>query len=49
VQSKHHGRAHGGVSLDVGWFQPITIHLFLFSFSARLREIIENSRKMLKI
>jgi hypothetical protein len=49
VQSKHRGRARGHVSLDVGdlgWFQPITIHLFPFSFSARLREIIENAKNM---
>jgi hypothetical protein len=33
---------------DSGQFQPTTIHHFSFSFSARIREIIENSRKMLK-
>ena len=30
-------------------FQPNTVHYFRFSFSAKLREFIENSRKMLKI
>jgi hypothetical protein len=33
----------------LGWFQPITIHSFSFSFSARLREIVDNSRKTIKI
>jgi hypothetical protein len=32
-----------------GWFEPITIHSFSFSSSSRLRETIENSRKMIKI
>jgi hypothetical protein len=32
-----------------GWFQPVTIHLFPFSFSARLRKSMENYRKMTKI
>jgi hypothetical protein len=32
-----------------GWFEPITIHSFSFSFSARLREFIENSLKMIKL
>jgi hypothetical protein len=31
-----------------GWFEPITIHSFSFSFSTSLREFIENSRKMVK-
>jgi hypothetical protein len=31
-----------------GWFQPITIHHFLFSFSTRIREFIGNYRKMIK-
>jgi hypothetical protein len=31
-----------------GWFEPVTIHSFPFSFSARLRKFIENSRKMIK-
>jgi hypothetical protein len=35
--------------LVVGWFQPITVYHFPFSFSSRLREFIENSRKMIKI
>jgi hypothetical protein len=26
-----------------GWFEPITIQSFSFSFSPRLREFIENS------
>ena len=29
-----------------GWFEPVTIHFF--SFSARLRKLIENSRKIIK-
>jgi hypothetical protein len=33
----------------LGQFQPSTIHLFPFSFSARLRKSIENYRKMVKI
>jgi hypothetical protein len=32
-----------------GWFQPVTIHFFSFSFSTRIREFIKNSRKMVKI
>jgi hypothetical protein len=28
--------------------QPTTVHPFSFSFSARIKEIIENSRKILK-
>jgi hypothetical protein len=32
-----------------GWFQPITLHHFPFSFSAKLKEFIGNSRKMIKI
>jgi hypothetical protein len=32
-----------------GWFKPITVHAFAFSFSTRLRKFIENSRKMIKI
>jgi hypothetical protein len=32
-----------------GWFQPVTIHPFSFSFSVRLREIVDNSRKLIKI
>jgi hypothetical protein len=31
-----------------GWFEPVTIHSFPFSFSTRLRKFIENYRKMLK-
>ena len=26
-----------------GWFQPVTIHFFSFSFSTRLREFVKNS------
>jgi hypothetical protein len=33
----------------LGRFEPVTIHYFPFSFSARLREFIGNSRKMIKI
>jgi hypothetical protein len=33
----------------LGWFEPSTVHYFPFSFSARLREFIENSREILKI
>jgi hypothetical protein len=32
-----------------GWFEPVTIHSFSFSFSTRLNEIVDNSRKMIKI
>jgi hypothetical protein len=32
-----------------GWFEPITVYSFSFSFSARLRKFIENTRKMIKI
>jgi hypothetical protein len=28
-----------------GWFEPVTIHSFSFSFSIRLRKITENSKK----
>jgi hypothetical protein len=31
-----------------GHIQPNTVHSFSFSFSARIKEFIENSRKMLK-
>jgi hypothetical protein len=31
-----------------GWFEPVTIHSFPFSFSTRLSKFIENSRKMIK-
>jgi hypothetical protein len=31
-----------------GWFQPITIHHFLFSFFARLRKFLGIYRKMIK-
>jgi hypothetical protein len=34
---------------NLGQFQPVTIHCFSFSFSTRIREFIENCRKMLKI
>ena len=34
---------------DSGWFQPITVHHFPFSFSTKLREFLGNSRKMIKI
>jgi hypothetical protein len=33
----------------LGWFQPITVHHFPFSFSTKLREFLGNSRKMIKI
>jgi hypothetical protein len=32
-----------------GWFQPVTIHSFSFSFSTKNSEFIENSSKMVKI
>jgi hypothetical protein len=48
VQNGQSGRVRGRVSLSLGWFEPITIHSFSFSFSARLREIVDNSRKMIK-
>jgi hypothetical protein len=34
---------------DLGWFQPNTILIFLFSFSTRLGKFIRNYRKMIKI
>jgi hypothetical protein len=34
---------------DSDCFQPITVHYFPFSFSTRLREFVENFRKMIKI
>jgi hypothetical protein len=47
------GRAHAGAfaysRADLGQFRPSTIHVFLFSFSSRVREFIENCRKMVKI
>jgi hypothetical protein len=33
---------------DSGWFEHVTIHSFSFSFSARLRRLIEKSRKIIK-
>jgi hypothetical protein len=33
----------------LGQFRPSTIHVFPFSFSARIREFLENCRKMLKM
>jgi hypothetical protein len=33
----------------LGEFRPSTIHVFPFPFSPRVREFIENHRKMLKI
>jgi hypothetical protein len=45
------GRAHSGafacLRADLGQFRPTTIHVFPFSFSTRVREFIENRRKML--
>jgi hypothetical protein len=32
----------------MGWFEPISVHPFPFSFSARLRKFIGNFRKMIK-
>jgi hypothetical protein len=32
----------------LGWFQPITVPPFSFSFSTRFREFIGNYRKMIK-
>jgi hypothetical protein len=47
------GRAHGGTFAcsrdDLGQFRSSTIHVFPFSFSSRVREFIENCRKILKI
>jgi hypothetical protein len=47
------GRAHAGVFClywaGLGQIEPNTVDLFPFSFSARIRKSIENSRKMLKI
>jgi hypothetical protein len=34
---------------DLDQIQPSTIHIFSFSFSSRLREFLENYRKLLKI
>jgi hypothetical protein len=32
----------------LGWFEPVAIHYFPFSFSTRLRKFIGNSRKIIK-
>jgi hypothetical protein len=34
---------------DLGYIELVTIPSFSFSFSARLRKFVENSRKMIKI
>jgi hypothetical protein len=49
LTSRARGHAFTRVWADSGQFYPTTVHHFSFSFSARIREIIENSRKMLKI
>jgi hypothetical protein len=52
VQKRHRRRARARFARQwagSGWFQPTTVHHFSFSFSARLREFVENSRKMIKI
>jgi hypothetical protein len=34
---------------DLGQFRPSTIHAFPFSISSRIREFLENCKKMIKI
>jgi hypothetical protein len=43
------GRVFASVWAGSGQIQPNTVESFLFFFSARAREILENYRKMLKI
>jgi hypothetical protein len=47
------GRVHAGAfaysRADLGQFWPNTIHTFPFSFSARIKELLENCRKILKM
>jgi hypothetical protein len=49
LYAKSPARAHAGAFprswAGLGWFEPITVHSFPFSFSARLRKFIENSKK----
>jgi hypothetical protein len=52
VQNSRAGARAGTFCLDwagSGQIQPITVSSFSFSFSARIREFLENCRKMLKI
>jgi hypothetical protein len=52
VQNRHVGTHAGAFACsraDLGQFRPSTIHIFLFSFSSRVREPIGNCIKMLKI
>jgi hypothetical protein len=52
VQIVQRGRAQVRFAwtwVESGWFQPITVHHFPFSFSIGLREFIKHSRKMIKI
>jgi hypothetical protein len=53
VQSRHRGRgsARGFPLLQAGWaeFSPTLFIVFIILFSARVREFLENCRKMLKI
>jgi hypothetical protein len=52
LQSQHEG-ARGGAfcrcSAGSGQIQPNPVHVFPFSFSARIREFLGNCRKMIKM
>jgi hypothetical protein len=52
VQNWHHGRGRvfsPGHGLYWASFGPVLFMFFLFLFSSRVREFIENCRKMLKM
>jgi hypothetical protein len=49
AQNGQRGRAFANEWADSGQIQPNPVASFLFSFSSRLREFLENYRKMLKI
>ena len=50
--AKPPAQAHAGAFphswVGSGWFEPVAIDYFPFSFSTRLRKFIGNSRKMIK-
>jgi hypothetical protein len=48
-QCAHGGHAFASIWADSGQFKPNPVASFPFSFSSRLREFLENYRKMLKI
>jgi hypothetical protein len=48
-QDRQRGRAFASEWADSGQIQPNPVASFPFSFSSRLREFLENYRKMLKI